>query len=163
MNTRSKYSALIGLAVILLMGCGCSNTREIGTIGGTTFYRVQSSQFVGPNFTALVTKDCETDAITINQVFAGPGIGGATISALGNTSAAAVLGLSFPKNVGDRVDVTGTGGNATGGTGGNATANGGNASGGSASSSAGGGSSTSTGGTFTPPGLINNPGHGGSN
>ncbi len=151
------------MVAFLFVGCA-SNTKQIGSIGDVQFYRVRSSNFTGPNFTALVTK--QNDEVKIQQTFGGPGIGSATISALGHVGAAAVLGTSFPGNVSDQVTVsdgnsnaTGNGGsansnatggkansNATGGSGGNATAHGGN--------------STST-GKGTPPGLINNPGHDG--
>lgn len=136
---------VIGVAALLLQGCA-SNTKQIGSVGDIQFYRVRSSNFTGPNFTALVTK--QNDEVKIQQTFGGPGIGAATISAIGHVGAAAVLGTSFPGNVAEQVTVSGTA-NAQG-TGGNASAAGS------------GGSSASGGGSFTPPGLINNPGHSGN-
>jgi hypothetical protein len=136
-----KVLSLTALCALLV---GCSNTRHIGSVGNVEFYRVHSARFTGPNFTAFVVKN--GDDVQVNQVYGGPGIGGATISAIGHVGAAAVLGTSFPKNVGDNTSVVG--GNA-------------NAGGGSAASTSGGGNATG-GGSFVPPGHVNNPGHGGN-
>jgi hypothetical protein len=156
---------LIALALpLLLVGCA-HNTKCLGTVGDTTFYRVGSGRFVGPNFSALVTQNTNDNKVTIQQVFGGPGIGSATISAIGHVGAAAVLGTSFPSNVGDNVTVSGGNSGASAGAGASShsaagsSATGGTSSATGGSSSATGGTSTSTGSTHTPPGLVNNPGH----
>lgn len=139
---------------LLLVGCA-HNTKELGTVGSVTFYRVSSSRFVGPNFSALVTKDTN-DVVTIQQTFGGPGIGSATISAIGHVGAAAVLGTSFPQNVGDQVAVSGGNSGAAANSASGSAAQ-------SSSSSAASGSGSATGGTggqHIPPGHIDNPSQG---
>jgi hypothetical protein len=89
--------------------------------------------------------------VKIQQVFGGPGIGAATISAVGHVGAAAVLGTSFPSQVGDNVTVSG--GNSNAGISAPSHTNINN------NNTASGGSGAAGG---TPPGLINNPGHDGS-
>ena len=125
-------------AVSLMFASGCaSNVKQIGSIGVVQFYRVRANSFSGPNIASLVTQNHDTGEVKIQQTFGGPGLGAATISAVGHVGAAAVLGTSFPKNVGDNFSAT-------------SVSNGGNSTGGNA---------TGSGGTFTPPGLVNNPGH----
>ena len=187
---KIKLFASAALLTFCVVGCA-SGTKQIGQVGGVTFYRVRSSNFTGPNFTALVTKT--DDTVKIEQTFGGPGIGAATISAIGHVGAAAVLGTSFPSNVGDQVTVSGGNSSAAGGTatsrdsmsihnqnfnqngatsnssstagasssshsGSSANAQGGNGGAGGAGGNGGNGGA----GGFTPPGLINNPGHGGT-
>lgn len=137
-----KLSIISVLAALLIFSVGCaSNVKQIGSVGDVQFYRVRANSFAGPNIASLVTKNSAGE-VKIQQTYGGPGIGAAAISAVGQVGSAAVLGTSFPKNVGDNVNVSG--GNS----------NGGNAS--SSSSSTGGSSTSSSGG---PPGLVNNPGH----
>lgn len=159
----------IGALALLTFAVGCaSNTKQIGTIGNTTFYRVRAAGFASPSFSALVSENGDT--VKVEQVLGGPGLGPAAISAVGQVGSSVVLGTSFPrfpKNVGDNVSVSG--GNSNGGnggtaiatgTGGNAGANsnatGGNGNGGNATGGSGG--TANGGGQFVPPGHINNPG-----
>jgi len=115
---KKIVSTLLG-AVSLLLAAGCaSSVKQIGQVGNVQFYRVRANSFSGPNIASLVTKDANTGEVSIQQTYAGPGLGAATISAVGHVGSAAVLGLSFPKNVGDNI-------NASGGV---VTANGGSAS-----------------------------------
>src|SRR6185295_1430849 len=106
------------LAAALFVGCA-NNTKQIGSVGGVQFYRVRSTSFSGPNITSLVTKDAEGE-VKIQQTFAGTGLGATAISAVGQVGSSAILGLSFPKNVGDKISASGGGNNNT------ATASGGN-------------------------------------
>ncbi len=165
---KIRFSLLVPVLATIFVGCA-SNTKQLGCVGDTTFYRVKASSFAGPNFSALVSKDADGCA-HVEQVFGGPGLGATVISSVGQVGSSAVLGLSFPKyrkNVGDNINVSGgnsNGGNssadsssnATGGNGngGNSNATGGNGNGGSST-----GGTANGGGTFTPPGLVNNPGH----
>jgi len=113
---KKIVSTLLG-AVSLLLATGCaSSVKQIGQVGNVQFYRVRANSFSGPNIASLVTKDANTGQVNIQNTYAGPGLGAATISAVGHVGAAAVLGTSFPKNVGDNI-------NASGGV---VTANGGN-------------------------------------
>jgi hypothetical protein len=156
-QNMGKIKNIILAAVFATFAVGCaSNTKSLGTIGNTQFFRVKSSTFAGPNFSALVSKNICEETPKVEQVFGGPGLGPTTISAIGQVGAAAVLGTSFPKipkNVGDNINVSG-----------------GNSNGGSAqsdsSSSATGGSASSAGGTKTHPDSPGNggvPGNGGQN
>lgn len=165
---KIRLSLLVPVLATIFVGCA-SNTKQLGCVGDTTFYRVKASSFAGPNFSALVSKDSDGCA-HVEQVFGGPGLGATVISAVGQVGSSAVLGLSFPKyrkNVGDNVNVSGgnsNGGsssadsssssssNATGGNG-NSSATGGNGNGGSST-----GGTANGGGQFVPPGHINNPG-----
>jgi len=127
----------IVMATTLLFAGGCaSNTKCIGKVGNMEFWKVRANSFSGPNIAALVTK--EGDTVKVQNVFAGPGLGAATISAVGHVGAAAVLGTSFPANVGDNI-------NAFGGDAG------------STSTASGSGSATGGTGQHIPPGHINNP------
>ena len=179
-----RLISILMATVLATLAVGCaSNVKQLGKIGDTQYYRVKSTTFSGPNFSALVSKNICEETPRVEQVFGGPGIGATVISAGGQIGSSVLLGTSFPKfpkNVGDSVNVSGgnsnahdtvlnhnineakggdssstassslsnqnsaTGGNATGGNG-----TGGNATGG-------------TGGSFTPPGLVNNPGHDGT-
>lgn len=150
---------VVPVLATLMVGCA-SNTKQLGTIGNVTFYRVKSRDFAGPNITTLVAE--KDGQVAVVETFGGPGLGASTISAIGQVGGSAVLGLSFPKipkNVGDNINVSG--GNSNGGTinssssssatGGNANATGGNGNGGN-------GGTANGGGQFVPPGHINNPG-----
>lgn len=142
-----KTILLILGAVSFLLATGCaSNVKQIGQVGNVQFYRVRANSFSGPNIASLVTKDTNTGTVNIQQTYAGPGLGAATISAVGHVGAAAVLGTSFPKNVGDNINA-----------GAASTASSGSVSSSQTSSTA--SNSSSSTGTFTPPGLVNNPGH----
>lgn len=101
------------LTITLLTVVGCSSTKKIGTIGGIDFYKVHASQFDGPNFTALVTHQTNENIVNIGYVFGSGGIGTSIIAAGGNVGAAALLGTSFPKNVGDSVNMSGGNSQAT--------------------------------------------------
>ena len=160
-----KFRFLLGVVPVLatlFVGCA-SNVKQLGSIGDTKFYRVKSSTFAGPNFSALVTSKCD-ETPRIEQVFGGPGLGPTTISAIGQVGSSAVLGTSFPripKNVGDNINVSGgnSGAQATGGTGGasSSVAN---------SSSSASPTTTVTGGSRTHPDSPGNggvPGNGGQN
>src|SRR6266566_3596116 len=157
---KRNVSLLLG-AASLLLATGCaSNVKQIGQVGNVQFYRVRANSFSGPNIASLVTKDADTGAVSIQQTYAGPGLGAATISAVGHVGSAAVLGLSFPKNVGDNV-------NASGGV---VTANSSSASHATTSSSSnatGNGGSGGSGGTGSghpdSPGNGGIPGDGGQN
>lgn len=90
------------------MAAGCaSSVKQIGQVGNVQFYRVRANSFSGPNIASLVTKDANTGEVNIQQTYAGPGLGAATISAVGHAGSAAVLGLSFPKNIGDNINASG--------------------------------------------------------
>ncbi len=143
LSMKNIVISLLG-AVGLLLATGCaSNVKQIGQVGNVQFYRVRANSFSGPNIASLVTKDADTGAVSIQQTYAGPGLGAAVISAAGNVGSSAVLGLSFPKNVGDNVNASGgvvtansssvsashaassaTGGNGNGGSGGSGGAGG---------------------------------------
>lgn len=97
---------ITALGISLTFITGCSNTKKIGTIGGINFYKVHGGQFDGPNFTALVTETPDKQ-VKVEYVFGSAGIGSSIIAAGGNIGAAAVLGTSFPKNVGDNNSVNG--------------------------------------------------------
>lgn len=167
-----KFLTVSLLVALAGFGFGCaSNVKQIGAVGGVQFYRVRANSFSGPNVISIVTVG-EDPAVKIQNTYAGPGLGAATISAVGHVGAAAVLGVSFPKNVGDNVSasggvVTATGNGGNGGHGGSATATGtgtgGNATGGTGNGGAGG---SATGGTKTHPDSPGNggtPGDGGQN
>jgi hypothetical protein len=104
MNT--KYIKMFAVLCASMSLVGCSNTKKIGTIGGINFYKVHGGQFDGPNFTALVTETPDKQ-VKVEYVFGSAGIGSSIIAAGGNIGAAAVLGTSFPKNVGDNNTVNG--------------------------------------------------------
>ena len=148
--------SLLG-AVSLLMATGCaSNVKQIGQVGNVQFYRVRANSFSGPNIASLVTKDSEGN-VAIQQTYGGPGLGAAVISAAGNVGSSAVLGLSFPKNVGDNVSasggvVTATGGNSASSASSHAT---------TSSSSTSTSSSNATGGYGGAGGAGGAGGHGG--
>jgi hypothetical protein len=90
------------------MAAGCaSSVKQIGQVGNVQFYRVRANSFSGPNIASLVTKNANTGEVNIQQTYAGPGLGAATISAVGHVGAAAVLGTSFPKNIGDNINASG--------------------------------------------------------
>lgn len=97
---------IMALGISLTFITGCSNMKKIGTIGGINFYKVHGGQFDGPNFTALVTETPDKQ-VKVEYVFGSAGIGSSIIAAGGNIGAAAVLGTSFPKNVGDNNSVSG--------------------------------------------------------
>lgn len=101
MNLIKKIT-LIGI----LLTTGCSTTDKIGTVGNYEFYKVHGSQFVGPNFTALVSRDTNSQEVRIEYVFGSAGIGTAVIAAGGNIAASAAFGASLP-NSGDTVNVNG--------------------------------------------------------
>ena len=163
---KRVVSLLLG-TVSLLLAAGCaSSVKQIGQVGSVQFYRVRANSFSGPNIASLVTKDANTGEVSIQQTYAGPGLGAATISAVGHVGSAAVLGLSFPKNVGDNINASGgvvtassNGGNSTA-NGGSSNATGGNGNGGSSTSGATGGSSSSH---PDSPGNGGTPGNGGQN
>lgn len=90
----------------ILLTTGCSTTDKIGTVGNYEFYKVHGSQFVGPNFTALVSRDTNSQEVRIEYVFGSAGIGTAVIAAGGNIAASAAFGASLP-NSGDTVNVNG--------------------------------------------------------
>jgi hypothetical protein len=151
-----KHMKQIGiiLATLPLFFAGCaSNTRYLGKVGNTEFYRVRTTTFAGPNVAALVTKTDET--VKVEQVFAGPGLGPTVVSAAGQVGGAAILGHSFPKNVGDNITASGGSNSATGGSS-DASAN--SSSGSSATAS---GSGSATGGT-SGGGHTGNNGNGGN-
>ena len=104
MNT--KYIKMFAVLCASMSLIGCSNTKKIGTIGGINFYKVHGGQFDGPNFTALVTETPDKQ-VKVEYVFGSAGIGSSIIAAGGNIGAAAVLGTSFPKNVGDNNSISG--------------------------------------------------------
>ncbi|SRR6266566_4341021 len=160
-------SLLLG-AASLLLATGCaSNVKQIGQVGNVQFYRVRANSFSGPNIASLVTKDADTGAVSIQQTYAGPGLGAATISAAGHVGSAAVLGLSFPKNVGDNVNASGgvvtansssaSVSHATTSSSSNAIGNGG------AGGSGGSGGNGGAGGHPDSPGNGGIPGNGGQN
>lgn len=167
-----KISSLLGI-VSLLLAAGCaSNVKQIGSVGDVQFYRVRANSFSGPNIASLVTKNTNSGEVKIEQTYAGPGLGAATISAVGHVGAAAVLGTSFPKNVGDNINATGgvtssvaNGGNSSshsnsaGGAGGNSSSTS------TSSSQAGSTSTAAAGGKSHPdsPGNGGDPGNGGQN
>lgn len=101
MNLIKKIT-IIGI----LLTTGCSTTDKIGTVGNYEFYKVHGSQFVGPNFTALVSRDTNSQEVRIEYVFGSAGIGTAVIAAGGNIAASAAFGASLP-NSGDTVNVNG--------------------------------------------------------
>jgi len=109
MNMKSLFLA-VSCSLLLL---GCSSTNKIGEVGGIEFYSVHSAHFDGPNITALVTRNSRDNEVKIVQVFGSDGIGKSIIAAGGNVGAAAVLGMSFPDNVGDNTSTTVTGGNSS--------------------------------------------------
>lgn len=112
-----KISILMATVLAtLVVGCA-SNVKQLGSIGDTKFFRVKNSTFAGPNFSALVVQRGDAQP-EVNQVFGGPGLGPTVISAVGQVGASAILGRSFPKNVGDNISTSG----------GDVTANGGSAS-----------------------------------
>lgn len=160
-----KLSSLLGI-VSLLLAAGCaSNVKQIGSVGDVQFYRVRANSFSGPNIASLVTKNSSGD-VKIEQTYAGPGLGAATISAVGHVGAAAVLGTSFPKNVGDNINATGgvsNGGNSSSHS--NSSSTGGNSTSTSTSTSTAGSDSTAAGGKSHPdsPGNGGTPGNGGQN
>lgn len=153
------------LAGLLFVGCA-SNVKQIGQVGPVQFYRVRANSFSGPNIASLVTQNKTTGEVKIEQTYAGPGLGAATISAVGHVGAAAVLGTSFPKNVGDNIQASGGVTSANSAAGANAGAN----SNSSSNATGGNGTSTSnaTGGSYDKnhpdsPGNGGIPGNGGQN
>jgi hypothetical protein len=154
-----RIGLLIGMSFAL---CACSGVKQLGTVGNTKFYSVHSSHLFSPNYNFLVTSN-ET-AVTVNQGFGGAPVSGqvvgAAIQGASVVGGAYMLGSHWPKPVGDNyssstsTSTSANGGNGNGGSGGNASnqATGGN--GGNGGTGGNGGD-----GGFTPPGLVNNPGH----
>lgn len=130
--------------------CACSGVKQIGKVGGTTFYSVSNARLFAPNYNALVVSS--NDTVTVAQVIGGSPVSGQVIGAAIQGSAivggAYVLGHNFPKNVGDNIT---TSGGATSNQNASTASNSNNN---NASNEATGGN-----GSFTPPGLVNNPGH----
>ena len=167
---ENKINILVATVLVtLVVGCA-SNVKQLGSIGDTKFFRVKSATLAGPNFSALVVQEGDAKP-EVNQVFGGPGLGPVVISAVGQVGASAILGKSFPKNVGD--NITASGGNSgstassaanssshaltTATSSSNATGNGG------AGGSGGNGGSGGAGGHPDSPGNGGTPGDGGQN
>lgn len=142
--TKSVLLTVLALATLL---CGCvSSTKSIGKIGTTQFYQVKARSFCGPNLTALVTQDTETEAVRIETVAGGNGIGHTLIGAAGNAGAAAAFGLSLRP---DQTRVNNASGSSS------------DSSASSASAASGSGATTVTGGSYTRVNgnSANAPGH----
>jgi hypothetical protein len=126
-----KHQWLSLTLVVVLTGCA-SGVRPIGKIGDTEFSKVHIGSFSGPNITALVTKS-KDGSVTVVSSVGGAGIGTALIGAGATVGAATVFGGAIrpsPTTINNASSSTSTGGAAA-----------------------------SEGGDFTPPGLVNNPGH----
>jgi hypothetical protein len=89
-----KKTLPLTMALLLTAGCA-SNIKQLGKIGDTTYYKVHSRSFDGPNSTVLMgLRDGEKTPQPVTSV-GGPGIGAAIIGAGGNVAAATVFGMSI--------------------------------------------------------------------
>lgn len=155
-----------------------SHIKSLGTVGKTKRYEIVSARQRGldsPNNSTLFVYDSDNDTLTVVASSGGAGLGGAIVQASGY---AVGQYLTFAKYKPDQYNQSVNSGNADSGNttvnGGDATANGnggsatatgnggagGNATGGNGNG--GNGGAGGNGGGFTPPGHVNNPGHGGN-
>jgi hypothetical protein len=142
-----------------------SGIKSLGTVGKSRRYEIVQVKVRGldtPNLAGFLVYDSANDEIVGVQTSGAPGLGVALVNGGSYIAGSYLFGSKLrPNNQninGGDTSSTSNGGSSTAvGTGGNSsassTATGGNATGGNANAG-------QTGGSFTPPGHINNPGHG---
>jgi hypothetical protein len=135
-----KIKNLLALAMMaaVILGTGCSHTKQIGRIGDLEVYKISIRGLDSPNITALATRNVQDNRVEFLETASGAGLGPALVGAAGGAGAAALNGVSLRPST-TRVNNTSSGGYGAGGV----------ATGGGASNVATGGSggySTATGG-----------------
>lgn len=119
---KSTLAAFAMMAAVIL-GTGCSHTKQVGRIGDLEIYKVSLRGLDTPNITALATRNVQDNSVNFITSANGAGLGPALVSAVGGAGAAAVNGVSLrpaSTRVNNNSGSTSGGGNAnaTGGTGG---------------------------------------------
>lgn len=149
---KMKLLAAFAMTAAVILGTGCSHTKQVGRIGDLEIYKVSLRGLDTPNITALATRNVQDNHVEFVTSANGAGLGPALVSAVGGAGSSAVNGVSLRPST-TRVNNNSAGGYGSGGvaTGGSASnvATGGsggysNATGGQGYGSAGATSSSST-------------------
>jgi len=153
--TKIKTLTALAMMAAVILGTGCSHTKQIGRIGDLEIYKIAVRGLDSPNITALATRNVQDNSVNFVETAQGAGLGPALVGAAGGVGASAVNGLSLRPSttrVNNNSGSNSAGGNAAGGYstsgstsgGGNASAQGGTGGSGQGYGSAGATSSSAT-------------------
>lgn len=121
MNQIKTLTALAMMAAVIL-GTGCSHTKQIGRIGDLEIYKIAVRGLDSPNITALATRNVQDNEVKFVETAQGAGLGPAIVGAAGGVGASAVNGVSLRPST-TRINNNSAGGYGSGGlaTGGGAS------------------------------------------
>jgi hypothetical protein len=157
---KMKLIAAMTIMVSVILGTGCSHTKQIGRIGDLEIYKISLRGLDSPNITALATRNVQDNTVSFLDTAHGAGLGPALVSAVGGAGASALNGVSLrPSNT--RVNNNSGSSSQTGNTMSGSTSGGGNASaqggaGGSGGSGQGYGSAGATSSSNSQSGSVAN-------